>query len=392
MALITCPECGVKVSDKAAACPHCGYPIGEQPPRQTEGKAKQADNAERQFCIDRIHAGKVYIRCKCGCTIEKPFSFISRNSQENYTLNETLTCPQCHSEALPRTVLTRTPNAAQPQTQSPGKTPADSLLAQCVNCGKMTNKYKLNCECCGKPWNRVSEATGEFDILTVFPGMVDLCCNSCGGHFSRDRKFFNDTISTTAVVKNPLSCPSCGRTLFPGTAVRVKTMPSVPTDNLPKNLTKAKKPKKKIAISVAAIVICAVGVYLCTKPINTPNHTTGKKSESAYTHSSGSSSSSSHSSSSSSKYDEDDIKAGVYVLAKKCVKNHLKAPSTAEFTEMWNCGFSKGDDNIYMMTGYVDSENSFGAMLREQWSIMAEVNGDNVSLVMVTIGDQMYFD
>lgn len=59
---------------------------------------------------------------------------------------------------------------------------------------------------------------------------------------------------------------------------------------------------------------------------------------------------------------------------------------------MWNCGFSKGDDNIYMMTGYVDSENSFGAMLREQWSIMAEVNGDKVSLVMVTIGDQMYFD
>ena len=59
---------------------------------------------------------------------------------------------------------------------------------------------------------------------------------------------------------------------------------------------------------------------------------------------------------------------------------------------MWNCGFSKGEDNIYMMTGYVDSENSFGAMLQEQWSIMAEVNGDKVSLVMVTIGDEMYFD
>jgi len=89
---------------------------------------------------------------------------------------------------------------------------------------------------------------------------------------------------------------------------------------------------------------------------------------------------------------ENEIKASVYVLAQKCVKNHLKSPSTAEFTEMWNCGFSKGDDNIYMMTGYVDSENSFGAMLQEQWSIMAEVNGDKVSLVMVTIGDQMYFD
>ena len=27
MALITCPECSREVSDQAAACPHCGYPL-----------------------------------------------------------------------------------------------------------------------------------------------------------------------------------------------------------------------------------------------------------------------------------------------------------------------------------------------------------------------------
>lgn len=27
MALINCPECGRKVSDKAVACPDCGYPV-----------------------------------------------------------------------------------------------------------------------------------------------------------------------------------------------------------------------------------------------------------------------------------------------------------------------------------------------------------------------------
>lgn len=27
MALMRCPECRDKVSSKAAACPHCGYPI-----------------------------------------------------------------------------------------------------------------------------------------------------------------------------------------------------------------------------------------------------------------------------------------------------------------------------------------------------------------------------
>ena len=29
MALINCPECKNKVSDKANACPHCGFPIEE---------------------------------------------------------------------------------------------------------------------------------------------------------------------------------------------------------------------------------------------------------------------------------------------------------------------------------------------------------------------------
>ena len=30
MALTKCPECGRDVSDKAAMCPHCGYPISGQ--------------------------------------------------------------------------------------------------------------------------------------------------------------------------------------------------------------------------------------------------------------------------------------------------------------------------------------------------------------------------
>ena len=29
MALIQCPECGKKVSDKAKECPECGHPIAE---------------------------------------------------------------------------------------------------------------------------------------------------------------------------------------------------------------------------------------------------------------------------------------------------------------------------------------------------------------------------
>ena len=31
MALISCPECGKEISDKAFACPHCGNPMNSQP-------------------------------------------------------------------------------------------------------------------------------------------------------------------------------------------------------------------------------------------------------------------------------------------------------------------------------------------------------------------------
>ena len=31
MPLITCPECAKNVSDQAASCPHCGYPVAKRP-------------------------------------------------------------------------------------------------------------------------------------------------------------------------------------------------------------------------------------------------------------------------------------------------------------------------------------------------------------------------
>lgn len=36
MALINCPECGKKISDKATACPSCGYPIKEHPEEKSQ--------------------------------------------------------------------------------------------------------------------------------------------------------------------------------------------------------------------------------------------------------------------------------------------------------------------------------------------------------------------
>ncbi len=45
MALIECPECGREVSDSAAVCPECAYPIGAGtapvPPRAVSGSTKR---------------------------------------------------------------------------------------------------------------------------------------------------------------------------------------------------------------------------------------------------------------------------------------------------------------------------------------------------------------
>ena len=47
MALINCPECAKEISDKASACPHCGYPIAEY-------IEEQKYTAEVQRLLDKI--------------------------------------------------------------------------------------------------------------------------------------------------------------------------------------------------------------------------------------------------------------------------------------------------------------------------------------------------
>lgn len=59
-----------------------------------------------------------------------------------------------------------------------------------------------------------------------------------------------------------------------------------------------------------------------------------------------------------------------YNLATECVKQQLKSPSTAEFAGLFekkNHVTSLGGD-VYKIRSYVDAQNSFGAVIRSQWS------------------------
>lgn len=55
-----------------------------------------------------------------------------------------------------------------------------------------------------------------------------------------------------------------------------------------------------------------------------------------------------------------------YIVSKKFVLQRLKAPRSAVFPDYTDSGVgvSRYQDGKYVVTGYVDSQNSFGAMLR----------------------------
>lgn len=74
--------------------------------------------------------------------------------------------------------------------------------------------------------------------------------------------------------------------------------------------------------------------------------------------------------------DDDDLSM-CWVVAKNAVKAQLKAPSTAKFP------FAYGSDgvsitcegNIYTVTAWVDAENSFGALIRSNFTVLVEKEG-----------------
>lgn len=72
----------------------------------------------------------------------------------------------------------------------------------------------------------------------------------------------------------------------------------------------------------------------------------------------------------------------VYAVAQTFVMDILKAPSTAEFQEFDRSKMIVGTDEnkkIYHASAYVDSENSYGAMIRSDWEVGMEYQGGDMS-------------
>lgn len=62
-----------------------------------------------------------------------------------------------------------------------------------------------------------------------------------------------------------------------------------------------------------------------------------------------------------------DLRATAYFNSQECVKDLLKSPSTAEFPYGSEQFVTQIDEDTFIINSYVDSQNSFGAMLRTQY-------------------------
>ena len=59
------------------------------------------------------------------------------------------------------------------------------------------------------------------------------------------------------------------------------------------------------------------------------------------------------------------------VFAKKTIEDILKSPSTAKFVDVQAYELSSEKD-VWAVNGYVDSQNSYGAMIRNQWEVQLD--------------------
>ena len=74
-----------------------------------------------------------------------------------------------------------------------------------------------------------------------------------------------------------------------------------------------------------------------------------------------------------------------YFYGKEYVKRNLKAPSTAKFGSYGNSSVQHYTGCKFVVTGYVDSQNSFGAMLRSNYSVTMTPSGLSWTLLDIQI-------
>ena len=80
-----------------------------------------------------------------------------------------------------------------------------------------------------------------------------------------------------------------------------------------------------------------------------------------------------------------------YTDAEQIVTKALKAPSTAKFPHPSAAVIKDLGNDEFGVSAYVDSENSYGAMLRSTWTVVFKYVGDRTITYLITVnGETVY--
>ena len=211
MALITCPECHGQVSDKAAACPHCGYPLGTEFPQEkyayrviSQPIPKSTVQEWERFTAIRLTmeiAGVSTATAKN--LLDTPGSIIKDKLTEQEAAAVVLNYQKLHI-----------PTAAEQSKYTLREVAQEKMDIQ--------NAFLKK---------RAAEDPNEFFVFKkVWPGMVDLACTMCGQNFSTDIKNVSVVNDLVITAKRPITCTKCQRTASPGTKIAKNAGSITPKD------------------------------------------------------------------------------------------------------------------------------------------------------------------
>lgn len=131
-----------------------------------------------------------------------------------------------------------------------------------------------------------------------------------------------------------------------------------------------KKVQQGFIFAMCLVVLCIIGVMVTSAnqpvPAKSPTTPTTQTSGHSSKHTSSSSSSSSSSSTTNTARHSDE---DAFYCAQLIVEDYLKAPSTAKFCKLSDATVTHLGNGEYMVTGWVDAENSYGAMIRSDFVV-----------------------
>lgn len=87
---------------------------------------------------------------------------------------------------------------------------------------------------------------------------------------------------------------------------------------------------------------------------------------------------------------------GAYYSSRNFIKKALKAPATAEFsnpiTDKETTSSTVTHEGRIQSKGFVDAQNSFGALLRQSWMVVVQPEGEQWRIVYALLGKDILID